>query len=261
MASFFRTIPLYLFLLPLFFVLHGFRENFGYIPVGDAALLALYYIAAVMVVALIVYFFYRDMRKTAFITGILFFSYFFFGALQDFFAANLPFAARYRFLLPALLLVLVAAIVYCIRTKGKLLRLTFFLNLLLVIYIAVEVFRVAVKVFGKNEEPVVERLSLNRCDTCQKRDIWLLVFDSYAGSADLKDYHNFTNPVDSFLLQKGFSIQKRSRSNYNLTPFSIASILNMSYVDGLPAPTQLKAEDYLRCNTLIRENQVTDFLG
>ena len=35
-----RTIPLFVFLFPIFFVLHGYRENLGYIHPGEAVLLA-----------------------------------------------------------------------------------------------------------------------------------------------------------------------------------------------------------------------------
>jgi hypothetical protein len=266
MNKVFRTIPFYCLLLPLFFVLHGFRENFGHIPAGDASLLALYYIAAVLVTAGAIYLFYRNILKTAFITAVLFCIYFFFGAIHDFLKDHAPaFMSRYRFLFGLFLVALSGVIVYCAYTKSKLTRITFFLNLLLVIYISVECFRLLLTTFdrgGNMEQPLaLGNNSLKDCPSCVKPDIWFIVFDSYASSASLKSYFEFYNPLDSILLGKGFSIQRMSRSNYNLTPFSIASILNMSYVENFSEPAKPRAEDYLQCNMLIRKNIVTRFLA
>ena len=38
-----QQIPLFLFLQPIFFVLHGLKENFGYINGKDCLLLAITY--------------------------------------------------------------------------------------------------------------------------------------------------------------------------------------------------------------------------
>ena len=58
--------------------------------------------------------------------------------------------------------------------------------------------------------------------------------------------------------QRGFYVAKQSRSNYNYTPFSVASILNMKYLDLNMAKKAPGNIDY--CYQQIRNSDVTNFL-
>jgi hypothetical protein len=91
-------------------------------------------------------------------------------------------------------------------------------------------------------------------------DIYFLLFDEYASSASLKDRFDFDNPLDSFLRAEGFRVQSASRGNYDFTPFSVASILNMSYIEGLKDPDAVNVDDYSRSETLIRNAALIDIL-
>jgi hypothetical protein len=63
-----------------------------------------------------------------------------------------------------------------------------------------------------------------------KPNVYLLVLDGYAGTKQLQYTFHFHNDVflDS-LSALGFSVMKNSTSNYSSTPFSIASLLSMSF--------------------------------
>jgi hypothetical protein len=100
------------------------------------------------------------------------------------------------------------------------------------------------------------------CKTCTKPDIYLLLFDEYGSSLSLKERYNFDNSdMDSFLRDRGFDIMTHSHSNYNFTPFSMASILNMSYLDGLKNPSACTLEDYTNCDNLVRDDEVIKYLS
>src|SRR5580693_7030399 len=99
-----RTIPLFVFLLPVFFVLHGYRENLGYIHPGEAAALAGVYLIGAAIVFGLLYLFYRNRMKAALAAGFLLALYFFFGAVQDFLKAYLHPLSRYAVLVPILLI-------------------------------------------------------------------------------------------------------------------------------------------------------------
>ena len=60
-----QTIPFFVFLLPVFFVLHGYRENLGYIHPGDAILLAAFYLTCAAIVFGLTYLFYRHVARAA----------------------------------------------------------------------------------------------------------------------------------------------------------------------------------------------------
>ena len=93
-------------------------------------------------------------------------------------------------------------------------------------------------------------------------DIYFLLFDEYASTAALKKYFGYDNAgLDDWLRQEAFHIQQNSHSNYNETPLSMASILNISYL-GWAGPAGIcSEEDYTSCERLIRDNRVTEFLS
>lgn len=98
------------------------------------------------------------------------------------------------------------------------------------------------------------------CDSCTKPDIYLLLFDEYSSSTALKELWNYNNDdLDSFLIQKGFSIQSYSESNYNFTPFSMASTLNMDYLT-IPNPKACTVKDYSTCFADIKKNKTCALL-
>ena len=63
-----------------------------------------------------------------------------------------------------------------------------------------------------------------------KPNIYFMVFDEYAGYKSLNDSFQFQNDkINTFLVNKGFKIMSYF-SNYDLTFFSVSSILNMEYI-------------------------------
>src|ERR1700677_1934935 len=90
-----QTIPFFVFLLPVFFVLHGYRENLGYIHPGEAVLLTGVYLIGSAVIFGLTFLLYRNRAKAALAAGFLLAFYFFFGAIQDFLKAYLHPLSRY----------------------------------------------------------------------------------------------------------------------------------------------------------------------
>src|SRR5947207_9373288 len=98
MVDFFRAYPLFILLLPFFFVLHGFNENFGFIEVKTVCLLILVYSASAIIIFIICFLFYKNWIKSSLLTTSLLSVYFFYGSVQDFLKTHLHFASRYRIL-------------------------------------------------------------------------------------------------------------------------------------------------------------------
>jgi hypothetical protein len=76
-----------------------------------------------------------------------------------------------------------------------------------------------------------------------KPDIYFIIFDGYTNNRTLQQLWQFDNSsITNWLSQKGFYIPDSSKANFNFTPYSISSILNMNYpavkrgdVNSLPA--------------------------
>jgi len=84
--------------------------------------------------------------------------------------------------------------------------------------------------------------------------------DEYASTSSLKTWFNYDNSgLDSFLTKEGFRLVPASRSNYNFTSFSMASMLNMSYLRGLGHECTIA--DYASCNKLIRDCETGRFFS
>jgi len=267
MTRLLRTRPLYLLLLPLFFVLHGYLENFGFISIKDSAVLVLSYSVLTSLIFIFSFFVFRELHRAALITAMWMAFFFFFAALHEFLRQHSPILlfSRYGFLLCTFTGLFVILFVFLKRTKKPLKGIRFFLNVLMCVYILVDLAGVAWKAFHPGEHQLsvygfTHKFDYRTCDTCKKSDIYFLLFDEYASTLSLQQQYNFHNNIDSFLTGKGFHVQPLSHSCYNFTAFSMSSILNMSYIDGIENVKAVTSDDYANCNRLIRENEVIKFL-
>jgi hypothetical protein len=82
-----------------------------------------------------------------------------------------------------------------------------------------------------------------------KPDIFFIVFDEYASSYSLNKYLGFKNNIDSLLTSKNFFVARRSKSNYNSTPISIGTTLDLDYFnisleDGHTIPKMMLRAEY-----------------
>jgi hypothetical protein len=211
--------------------------------------------------------FLRNIPKAALVAFFIMSSYFFFGALFDFLKTHAaPFFSKYMVLFSVFFILVIATIVYLKKTNKTFKRLTGFLNLLFIFYILVDAGSLVSKTFRTNDPGLSVHSSTKNniyqpCDSCTKPDIYFLLMDGYASTVALAKNYQYQNDLDSFLLQRKFSIQVHSRSNYNFTPFSMASILNMSYLQGIAHPDQVTLNDYSNCEVPIRNNEVIKTLS
>ncbi len=266
MIHFLRKQPWYLLLLPVFFVTHGFAENFGFVNFSDVLVLAGTYIAAAIVLFILFLPVFKNRIKSALAVSFLMAFFLFFGAVQDFFKAHIPVLNKYSVLLLLFIIVFVTLVWYLKKAKNEFSKLNLFLNSLFFIYIIIDLCSLIYKNFNSPVNKLsaysfAKKNNYQICDNCPKPDIYFLVFDEYASTVSLKNHFNYDNSsLDTFLIENGFHIQPKSTSNYDITPFSIASMLNMSYLKGI-TNGEVSIEDYARCNELIRKNEVINFLS
>lgn len=235
LLHFFKAWPLFLILLPAFFVLHGFAANYDAVPVTDALFLFFLYACSALVIAALGWFYYRDMTKACLLAFMVMAWQFFFGTIQDGLKGRSPaFLSQYRFLLPFGLLLFLALAIWLKKRTKTFPVLTPYLNILLLLLILLDGGRLVSRMTKPGKYPLLNpgTATFTLCDSCSKPDIYLIVLDQYAGSTALKEVFNFDNTAfERELDRRQFHIVRESRSNYNLTPFSIASLLNMDYLE------------------------------
>jgi hypothetical protein len=235
MKQFLKTKPIFLCLLPVFFVLHGFTDNYSYVPVKDSLLLIGLYTGSSIILSLLFWILYRNFYK-ANLTAFLFMAFhFFFGSMHDglkSFAGN-SFITKYTFLLPVTAVLFILVIILIKRRKTSLEKTVYFLNTVLALLLAIDTAWLVTKIAGINNKSVITALpNYKTCDTCAKPDIYFILADEYAGNTELKEIFQFDNSAfENELNSRGFHVVKNSYSNYNYTPFSVGSVLNMSYLN------------------------------
>lgn len=94
-----------------------------------------------------------------------------------------------------------------------------------------------------------------------KPNIYYIVLDRYANSTILKDNFNYDNSeVIDYLNNKGFYIADKSTSNYPITAHSLASSLNLNYLDKLLYDIPVRSDDWNPIYNLIKNSKAIRIL-
>lgn len=240
--------PVHGLLLILFFLVHGYRDSDGLAPVPDLLL----YGSIVTVMAWILYLaafrFYRDRLRAGLLISLLLFCYLFYGVVQDAMQQSpaLMGMARDHVLMPVLALLLLAVALGLKLISTQPVKLTLYLNLLLLIYVLADLVLLGMRPFKKEPAVVADKhLVKPACDTCAKPDIYLLLLDEYAGTRTLMKEFGYSNQdfVNS-LRERGFFVADTPSSNYAYTPFSMACMFNMDYSGWKGMEQDINAKHY-----------------
>jgi Sulfatase len=229
-----KKIPFFLFLLVVFFCLHGSVENYGYLFAGEVIktgaiiLLGITFLIAVLILLS------RNFMFAALLSFFISLWYLFFGAIHDLIktTAFLHFLKSYTVLLPALLVVNILFVWWLKKNKQLYPKLFIYLNILFIIFCLADGFLLAKKDLTDAVKTKIEKIDFNTTAVKSKPDVYFLLFDEYAGYKSLQDSFGFKNDsLYNFLQQQHFKALPVF-SNYDFTPYSMSSILNMQYVAG-----------------------------
>lgn len=252
------SLPFYLFLLPVFFVLHGVVEKFPLTGFEILKVLGIYTGTAILLFILF-WLLFKNIRKASFFAFCVLAFQLFFGSAHDFLKNNVGgvFFIKYSFLVPFAMVALGTSIFFAKRSGKNFIQLTKYLNILMLVLVLVD----AATLMIRDEKVHKEDLSalFRTCDTCNKPDVYLIVLDEYAGRQELTEMFSFDNSVfENNLKDRGFHVVNNPRSNYNYTTYSMASLLNMQYIKNLESLTA-NQNDLFTCLKLIRENELARF--
>lgn len=242
-----KKIPFFLFLLAVFFCLHGAVDNFGFISVKEVLGIGFSILAGMTACFVILLIFYRKYIAVALIVFFISLWYLFFGALHDTIKSIswLRFIQSYTVLLPLLIAVTIAWIILIARKKDWWPKLTLYLNILLLIYCTIDAIRLISRVVSTPVKQQFAPVLINTAAVKVKPNVYFLLLDEYAGYASLKDSFGFRN--DSFyhfLQQKGFE-QLPVVANYDFTTFCMSAVFNMRYVSNVKNRKAITQYDYL----------------
>ena len=237
-------------------------ENYDFVPVKDALLLTGIYLGASLVFSGLLWLLYRNFTKANLAAFCIMAYHFFFGSVHDLLkkiGAN-TFISKWSFILPVSAILFIVLFVVLKKRKKPLVKLTGYLNLLLLLLLVVDLVMLTGKVYKNNSQTYTLPPYMGDCRDCDRPDIYFIVMDEYAGNKELKELFNFDNGAFlSKLDSMGFHTMPASKSNYNYTPFSVASTLNMDYLQ--LSGSNRAQPDLTYCYESIKDNKVLHFLG
>jgi hypothetical protein len=269
LRKYFNKEVLYLFAMPVFFLLHGYNEIFGLIAIDVLAQLFFKYILITVIIVAISFLIIRDITNAAIFSFYLLCIYFFFGAFHEFLIARVGnnFFSSYSFVLPFIFFTTVLFLVLIKRSKAKLNYLMRYIKVLLVVITCLEsgIFFYKLLTNQSHSNNLVDGstgfTSAIKCDI-EKPDIFFLVLDGYTSSECLKEEFNYDNSaLDSILISNHFYISNGSKSNYNMTPLSLASTLNLGYLRRGLENTPLSPRFFLQTIETFKRNELVPFLA
>lgn len=251
------TKPFYVFLLALFFCLHGSAENFGFISVNEVAEVFIAILIVITVAFAIVYFVSKSALYAGFIIFFIASVYLFFGAIKSS-LSQIPYFNSYTLLLPFLFVFILLLILLVRKNKMFLSKFTLFFNLLFITYCLYDVFTIAKKQFLLPTHKYLNSVGFDTQKVLYKPNVYLLLFDEYAGYTSLADSFNFKNDLFYEQLKKDSFQLMPIHSNYSITQFSMASLFCMNYVKNIKDSATVGWQQTQQRMTEIKNAEVFD---
>lgn len=266
------TNPYFIFLLPVFFVINGYNDYFGFFPLKFVFWNFVWVSVSVVVFYLTGKFLYKQNEKAVafcfFISAFLIF----FGSAFDTWKAitTIHFLTRYYFVIPFVLLTATLFTVFLKKYKNGFVRLFTYLNILFFVLILFEISRFTIYTIKTKPGDLLIDSRFNAFNSFKpaeqkndtsKPDIFLLIFDAMPSSKALKQDIQFSNlELDTFLLKQGFFIAKEAKSNYEFTVLSVSSMLNMDYIPIEKIMNESGINIYFRTTSSIIDNSLVRIL-
>lgn len=243
-----KKIPFFLPLLALFFCLHGALENHGFIRAHELVFPFFFISAFIGALTAVIFIVTRNFRLASLVSFFISLWYLFFGAFHDFIKNHIShsFLKSYSLILPVLFILTALLVYFLFRKKNLHPKLIHYLNILLLIYCSLDGVLLINKTISVTQKMELGPSVFNPAKVIHKPNVYLIVLDEYAGFKSLSDSFGFSNATfKEYLRANNFSMIE-GIANYDLTYFSISSILNMQYIQKDYEALQLTQSDFQR---------------
>ncbi|MCF6199602.1 MAG: LTA synthase family protein [Hyphomicrobiaceae bacterium] len=251
--------PLYMVLLPLFLTTRIFASNTVRLDVSDYLLATLFYVAAVVVLRMIFVRFFADKSQgdavlALFLVSFLIGGYFLPDSLSAF--------------VWALGCLVLCGLLYKASALHK--PVVSAINVFLCLLVALPAYNILPAIphlleRGERIEVATSALgelpAANPDNSKTKRDIYYIVLDRYARGDQLKKIYGYDNePFLQALEKRGFYVARKAYSNYQRTGHSVASSLNLGFLDHLSANGGDKSFDWVPLYHMLSDFRLNRFL-
>ncbi len=264
-----KTLPFHPFLFAIFPVLFLFSRNVGHIPFAEVLgpLLAVLTVASLLLFLTRIIF--RDFDRAGMVVSfflILFFSYgHFFEAISSWVRGALR-TSPHEYLFPLWCALFIFGFVFLLRVRLNWRRITKTANIISLILVILPLINIGVYSFGRGssggEIGQAQTKGIETENVVDRRpDIYYIIFDRYASASVLKEIYDFDNSEFlDYLSGKGFYVAADSQANYFTTSLSLASSLNLEYINYLGEKFGEESGNWLPVYALLQDYKVWRFL-
>lgn len=214
----------------------------------------------------------RNSEKAGILVSICLLLFFSYGHVYDVIASwrIAPyFIGRHMHLMLTWGMLFTCGVYILIRTRRDLYALTRILNIVAFSLVTFSLINIGfyefktrgVKSDTQRSMPYMETNTVDVGKAAMLRDIYYIILDGYASSSTLTEFYGYDNQefID-YLNKKGFYIASKGLTNYATTFLSLASSLNMEYLDYLTDIIGAESKDRTIPNQMIRDSKVMNFL-
>lgn len=258
-----KPLALHPILFAIFFVLALYSYNVAEVSPSEIALPIAIVLGCTLLLLLLSWLLLKDAPKAGVVISIfvvLFFSY-------GYVAVGIEnWGVTYKALWPIWVLIVVLSMYLVIRTRRDLRKLTTILNVIAITLVIIPTVNIAIQETkaasldtnpGGNVGTYVTDLE----ETDALPDIYYIDLDRYASESTLKEFYSYDNSEFlDYLSSKGFYIASESKANYLKTHLSLASSLNMKYVNYLSEIVGEDSSDLDPFYEMLQDYEVWRFL-
>lgn len=186
---------------------------------------------------------FHEKHKAGIVTTIFLLLLFSYGHIYEFFEGSEYFGdilGRHRYLAVIYLIIMALSIFWIMTQAAKLPRMTYLLNVCTIVLLLIPIMQLGLfqirlfQSYAESQGKPIQPANLNLHSQDGLRDVYYLILDGYARDDVLQKYYQYDNQLFlDYLSEKGFYIPECSLSNYAQTQLSLASSLNLSYLESL----------------------------
>ena len=259
-----ESTPLFLVLVPLYVLVHLEKVFHHLIVYRYAATQIIILILACLSCYFLAQFIEKDRRKYWVIAFVLMVFWCYFGLVKNLLEHRYQgyIFSSYTVLIPFSAIVLAGLIFLIKKLFTKFSRFFLFVNSVWILFILIDVFSMLFYDIQKPSQEIKYAFNLPKTVVADsvKPDIYYIVLDSYSSNVILKLMGSDNEAIERKLSNKGFRIVNGSCSNYNLTPFSISSTLNMKYLEEASTEKKYSLNEFLPGVQLVKYNGLFPWL-
>ena len=169
---------------------------------------------------------------------------------------------RHRYLMGSFILIFAVSVYFIFKTKKSFAEFTTIANVIAIVIVLISVSSITVSLVENSFTEIADdRTNFDTLSTSAlgyAPNVYYIILDEYTNSKILQEVFNFDNQdFISELEARGFYVAQNSHSNYSQTFLSVASSLNMEYLNYLTDTVGVDSSDRTLAIKLWNDNKIS----